>query len=220
MAVAVQADLVSRVDDSFHLVGKGLDRMARHEPGRLHLVFVEQLDEARRADLAREQAARNVERRVFARRTSRANPRPHPRRRRTSTEFLLASFTLNAYRTGSGETRNREHGESLGVTVRKTQAAANNPQLINLDSQSVLGGDWAVDSLCEEDQGCQPAVARTKGVAVGDSRDDLFVAHQTLAKRALCRDGFASGPTYGWFSIQCRAMSIRRQIQTFSRLRT
>jgi hypothetical protein len=65
MAVAVDADFVARVHHGLHLLGKGLGRVARNEPGGLQAVFVEQLEQPQRADLAREHAARDVVGRVF-----------------------------------------------------------------------------------------------------------------------------------------------------------
>src|SRR5207302_1977895 len=54
------------VDDHLRLLGEGLDRVAGDEPGRLQALTLEQLQEARRPDLAGEEAARDVVGRVLA----------------------------------------------------------------------------------------------------------------------------------------------------------
>src|SRR4051794_4161265 len=54
--IAVAPDLVPGVYDRLHLLREGLYRVAGDEPGSLHIVLLEELQEARRADLAREQA--------------------------------------------------------------------------------------------------------------------------------------------------------------------
>ena len=58
--VAVHADLVARVDDHLRLLGERLDRVAGDEPRRPQPVAVEELEQARRADLAGEEAPRDV----------------------------------------------------------------------------------------------------------------------------------------------------------------
>src|SRR4029079_1526975 len=63
--VAVHTDLVAGVDDHLRLLREGLDRVARDEPGRLHVVLVEHLQQAPRPDLAAEYAARDVIRRTI-----------------------------------------------------------------------------------------------------------------------------------------------------------
>jgi hypothetical protein len=57
---------VAGVGDRLHLLGEGLDRVRRDEPGGLDAEALEQAQQARRADLAREHAARDVARTVFA----------------------------------------------------------------------------------------------------------------------------------------------------------
>ena len=64
--IAVHADLVAGLGDRLHLLGEGLDRMRRDEPGGLDAEALEQAQKARRADLAREHAARDVARAVLA----------------------------------------------------------------------------------------------------------------------------------------------------------
>ena len=59
-------DLVAGVDDHLRLLRERLDRVARNEPGRLHVVLVEQLQQAPRPDLAGEHAAGDVVGRVLA----------------------------------------------------------------------------------------------------------------------------------------------------------
>ena len=56
VAVAVDADLVPGRGDSLHLLGEGLDRVAGDESGRLDAEALKQLQQARAADLAGEQA--------------------------------------------------------------------------------------------------------------------------------------------------------------------
>jgi hypothetical protein len=63
--VAVHADLVAALDHHPGLLGEGLDRVAGDEPRRLDAVALEQLQQPRRADLAGEEAARDVIRRVL-----------------------------------------------------------------------------------------------------------------------------------------------------------
>ena len=66
MGIAVHADLVAGVHNHLHLLREGLDRMARDEPGRPDAELVEKPDHARRADLAGEQAARDIAGRILA----------------------------------------------------------------------------------------------------------------------------------------------------------
>src|ERR1700738_865650 len=66
MAVAMDADLVAGIGHRLHLLGKGLDRVAGDEPGGFDTETPEHLEQPRAADLAREQAARNVIRRILA----------------------------------------------------------------------------------------------------------------------------------------------------------
>jgi hypothetical protein len=62
----VHPDLVSGIHDHLRLLGEGLDRVAGNEPRGLEVVLVEELEQARRADLTGEQAAGDVGRRVLA----------------------------------------------------------------------------------------------------------------------------------------------------------
>ena len=73
--VAVDADLVPGVGDLLHLIGKGLDRMAGDEPRRLDAEPAEELEQPQRADLAGEEAARDVVGQVLA--AIRAEPAGH-----------------------------------------------------------------------------------------------------------------------------------------------
>jgi hypothetical protein len=52
----VHADLMALVGHGLHVLGERLDRVAGDEPRRRDVVLVEQLEQAARADLAREQA--------------------------------------------------------------------------------------------------------------------------------------------------------------------
>ena len=80
--VAVHADLVAGVHDHLRLLGEGLDRVARDEPGRLQAVLVEQLQEAA-ASRPRPRTGRARCRPASPRRRrSRASRRPRRRRRR------------------------------------------------------------------------------------------------------------------------------------------
>src|SRR3546814_110491 len=60
VAVTVDADLVPGVCHRLHLLRKGLDGMTRNEPGGPDPEAVEEFQQARRSDLAGEQAARDV----------------------------------------------------------------------------------------------------------------------------------------------------------------
>jgi hypothetical protein len=71
----VRADLVSRLDDHAGLLGEGLDRVAGNEPAGAYPVPLEQLEQARGADLTGEDAALDVVRGVLA--TLRAEPADH-----------------------------------------------------------------------------------------------------------------------------------------------
>ena len=66
MAVAVHTDFVTGVGHGLHLLGEGFHRVARDEPGGTQAIAFEQLEQARRADFAGEQATGDVVRRVFA----------------------------------------------------------------------------------------------------------------------------------------------------------
>ena len=66
VGVAVDPDLVTRRDDLLGLARERLDRVAGDEPGRPELVPPEELEQARRPHLAREETARDVVRRVLA----------------------------------------------------------------------------------------------------------------------------------------------------------
>ena len=57
VAIAMKADLMTGIDDEFHLVRKGFGRVAGNEPGNLHPVFIEELHEPGRTNLARKEAA-------------------------------------------------------------------------------------------------------------------------------------------------------------------
>src|SRR5215208_3982256 len=62
----MDADLVTGIGNRLHLLRKGFDGMAGNEPGRLYAEAVEQLQKPRRANLAGEQATRDVAGRIFA----------------------------------------------------------------------------------------------------------------------------------------------------------
>jgi hypothetical protein len=62
----MNADLVAGVGDHLHLLGECLDRVAGDEPRRGHVVPVEEPEQPWTADLAREQASRDVVGRVVA----------------------------------------------------------------------------------------------------------------------------------------------------------
>src|SRR5713101_3230373 len=64
--IAVGPDFVAGRHDHLGLFGKGLDRMTGYEKGRFDVELVEQLENPRRADLAREDAALDVVQRVRA----------------------------------------------------------------------------------------------------------------------------------------------------------
>ena len=66
VGVAVDPDLVTARDDLLGLRREGLDRVAGDEPRRLQVVAVEELQEARRSDLAGEEPAGDVVGRVLA----------------------------------------------------------------------------------------------------------------------------------------------------------
>ena len=66
VAVAVDADLVAFVHDPPKLVREGLDGVAGHEPRGWQVVFFEQVEQPRHADLAGEHSPRNIVGRVLA----------------------------------------------------------------------------------------------------------------------------------------------------------
>src|SRR5262245_44805903 len=66
MAVAVDADLVASIGHRLHLLGEGLDRMPRDEPSGFYAYPLEHLEQPGAADLACEQAARDVVGRILA----------------------------------------------------------------------------------------------------------------------------------------------------------
>ena len=66
MGVAMDPDLVAGIGHRLHLVRKGLDRVAGDEPRGFDAPAAEQLEQARRADLAGEQPAGDVVGRILA----------------------------------------------------------------------------------------------------------------------------------------------------------
>src|SRR4051794_34993102 len=66
MGIAVETDLMAGLGHHRHFLGERLDGVAGDEPGRLDAMPLEQLQQARTPDLAGEQPARDVARRVLA----------------------------------------------------------------------------------------------------------------------------------------------------------
>src|SRR5215208_6428956 len=75
MGVPVETDLVPGVSHHLHLPGEGLDRVARDEPGGAETVFIEHLEQPGASDLAGEETARYVARRVLT--AIRSQPASH-----------------------------------------------------------------------------------------------------------------------------------------------
>jgi hypothetical protein len=53
---------VPGIGDHLHLIGKGFDGVSGNEPGRAQPAAMEEIEQARRADFPREEAARDISR--------------------------------------------------------------------------------------------------------------------------------------------------------------
>ena len=62
----MRTDFVSRVHDHTDLLGKGFERVSWDEPTRFQIILLEELEQARRTDLAGEESARDIVWGVFA----------------------------------------------------------------------------------------------------------------------------------------------------------
>ena len=136
--IAVGADLVPLIDDLLHLVREGFDGMAGNEEGGLEFVFLEQAQEAEDADLAREDAALNVGRRIAAAVGAYPARDEIDVRAERADDFFFrhASFSHRKRAGSSGHDKLPRHSNAEQLEFHKPRRAP------RLDESAAEAGSW------------------------------------------------------------------------------